>query len=225
MVYFLEVKTWGSLLEQNGSVYDQLNCIPFPYHFLWLSWLFPRNSQQLSSLSKVLTKWGPASISLRDKVFEFAVREFCVMMSNLQDRGGSRGWARGARAPLLIWRPKRGPKGRKKKFMRPGPPVISGRSGSATSRQLITQTRLVLLNIFNLHSSLQVDVNFLSIPRSIRADYRSYHTFIPRLRTLKSRWSERKPNNNDSGLFEITSLYFNHLNYKCMMHVRDFPQP
>ena len=77
----------------------------------------------------------------------------------------------------------------------------------------------------NLHSSLQVDVNFLSIPRSIRADYRSYHTFIPRLRTLKSRWSERKPNNNDSGLFEITSLYFNHLNYKCMMHVRDFPQP
>ena len=39
--------------------------------------------------------------------------------------GGSRGEARGARLPL-IFRPKWGPKGRKKVFWRPGPPLISG---------------------------------------------------------------------------------------------------
>ena len=37
--------------------------------------------------------------------------------------GGSRGEARGARL-LLIFRPKWGPKGRKKVFWRPGPPLI-----------------------------------------------------------------------------------------------------
>ena len=60
--------------------------------------------------------------------------------------GGFRGGAREARASPLNFRPNWGPKGRKKKFLRPGAPLIAGcgwpppphpylRSGSATGER------------------------------------------------------------------------------------------
>ena len=65
--------------------------------------------------------------------------------------GGSRGGARGARASPLIFRPKWGPKGPKKMFLRPGPlPLFQGLADCPPP--LIWRSGSTTVFYYNLHS-------------------------------------------------------------------------
>ena len=86
------------------------------------------------------------------------------------DTGGSRGGARGARAPLLFLDQTEAPKGRKKFFWRPPPPLIS-RSTSAPEYGLWFAMMQFFYSLLLSQSVQLIWINFVAVRSPTSANF------------------------------------------------------